>query len=162
MSSASFRYARVFAATAAGLAFCAVSKRVLFATTQKHQVYAAYFDVLFRPVPKSFAPRNAAGCLAAGLIGLIIWTRLFHGDRGARSVYDIFVLVSQGGDRFGQGRRRHENRESGEFPLFVVRPIRHAPTTGTWGDVDCGNCHRQDARKNSSRRVALHRTATRS
>jgi hypothetical protein len=40
MSSSSFREARVFAAIAAELAFYAVSKMVILATTQKYQGYA--------------------------------------------------------------------------------------------------------------------------
>ena len=67
------------------------------------------------------------------------------------AVDEIFVLVSNGGDLFGEREDDMKIRESGEFPLSVFRPIRHAPRTGTWGNVGRGSYRSRAARKDSCR-----------
>ena len=67
------------------------------------------------------------------------------------AVDDIFVLVSHGGDLFGEGEDDMKIVESGEFPLFVFRPIPHAPRTGTWGNVGRGSYRKRYAREDSCR-----------
>ena len=67
------------------------------------------------------------------------------------AVDEIFVLVSNGGDRFGEGEDDMKIRSRENFRFSVFRPIRHAPTTGTWGNVGCGSYRKRYVRKNSCR-----------